>query len=553
MRIAVLGMLAACGHHSTTSELAKTGAPALHAIDPVQLEANTKYLSSDELAGRAPGSEGGAKAEQYVADQFAKLGLQPAGEGGTYFQTVPLREAILDAARSSLVVHAKAGDVELVHGKDAVLVADPHSADVAIDAPLVFVGYGISTAGYDDLAGLDLHGAIAVVFGGAPRSLAGKPLDASLHAVLADVKKRSVDLRAHGASAMLVIYDPARAQRMSFAKYVTKVFASSMAWLDHGEVGSLPVLPMTALSDTALDRVLGDGKTHALWEKLDRGERVQVDLAATASLRVRAQLRDVTARNVAALLPGSDPALAAETVVYSAHLDHLGLGPPVDGDSIYNGALDDAIGVAGIIEMARGFVALPQHPKRSLLFLAVTAEEKGLLGSDYFAAHPTIPLARIVADINIDGLSPLYEEYDMLPLGAEHSTLAAHAEAAAHATGYVLSPDPDPDQVFFIRSDQYSFVERGVPSVFPNAGWRDANGDTAAYKAISDKWAAEHYHQPSDVWRPEYNAAWAAKEAGFDVLFGLSVANAPERPRWNPGDAFANTASQEPTAGVTGR
>ncbi len=533
MRVCVLVALAACHAAAPVRpDLAKLGAAGLHAIDPAKLEANIKYLSADKLEGRAPGSAGGALAEDYIAARFAELGLEPAGDRGTYFQTVPLREAARVDAQSSLVIHARGGDVELVQGKDVVLFGDPHTADVSIDAPLVFAGYGF------DPAAVDVKGAIAVIYGGAPRTQNGKPIDSARHAVLADVKQRTLALRAAGARAVIAVYDPARAERMSFQSWAPKVAGSSMAWLERGDVASLPVLPMAAIDEAALERV--HPGMHAIWQRLDRGELAPLDLAATASLRIRAQLRDLTARNVVAVLRGRD--LAAETVIYTAHHDHLGIGPPIDGDAIYNGALDDASGIAGIIEVARAFAALPQRPRRSIVFLAVTGEEKGLLGSDYFAAHPTLPLSSIAADINLDGLTPLYEQFDIVPLGAEHSSLAADAAAAARATGYAISPDPD--QVYFIRSDQYSFVKRGVPAVFPNAGWLDARGDIKANKAINDKWAAERYHRPSDEWQPEYRAAWAAKEAGFDFLLGLSVAMAEQRPHWNAGDAFANTLSR---------
>jgi hypothetical protein len=542
VRSICLGILAACGHAAapTSPDLATLGAPGLKAIDPARLEAMTKYLASDELGGRAPGSEGGIKAEDYVAKQFADIGLVPAGERGTYFQTVPMREATRVDAKTSLVIHAKGGDVELVEGKDMVLSADPRRADVLITAPLVFVGYGFTAPGYDDLTGVDLHGAIAIVFGGAPRAIAGKPIDAAEHAVLADTKKRTLALRDHGASAVIVVFDPARAARMPYENYITKTLASQMAWLEHGEPGSLPVLPVGSIGEAGLDRVLavaGAGiKARELWEQLDHGTPMKVDLQAMANLRVHAELADRTTRNVLGLLRGTDP---NEIVVYTAHVDHLGFGPPIEGDKIYNGALDDALGVAGIIEIARAFKALPHPPRRSILFLAVTGEEKGLLGSDYYVKHPLFPLDHTVADINIDGLFPLYEGFDMLVLGAEHSTLAHNAEEAARASGFVISPDPDPDQVYFIRSDQYSFVQKGIPSAFPNVGWRDAHGDTKTNKALADAWGGQHYHQPSDEWLPGFRAQWAAKEAGFDFLFGLSVANAAERPTWNPGDAFA--------------
>lgn len=498
------------------------------AIDPQRLMATTNYLASDQLEGRAPGSRGGMAAEDYVAKQMAEIGLAPAGERGTYFQTVPLREATRVDAQSSLVVHAKTGDIPFVEGKDAVLWADPHQADVAIDAPLVFVGYGIDVVG-------NLRGAIAVMYAGAPHERDGKPLDSATHAVLADIKKRTPGLRDHGASAVLVVYDPARAQRMAWDSYVPKVSDSQMGWLENGQVGSLPALPMVMISEAALERVAG-GQAHAAWQRLDRGEPAKLELDATASLHIHAELVERTARNVVGLLRGASD----EVVVYTAHLDHLGIGPPIDGDNIYNGAMDNAIGVAGVLEIARAFRALPHPPRRSILFLIVAGEEKGLLGSNYYVEHPLIPLAKTVADINIDGLNALYEDFDIIALGAEHSTLLGHAEAAGRAEALTISPDPDPDQVYFIRSDQYSFVKAGIPSAFPTAGWKDATGAIDKNKALSDAWGEQHYHRPSDIWHPGDKPEWAAKEARFDFLFGLSVANAADRPSWNPGDAFSH-------------
>lgn len=549
----MLVALAACGRPaapaaSVTAELGALGAPGLRAMSSGRLEETTRYLSSDDLAGRAPGTPGGARAEDYVAESFGRIGLEPLGEGKSYFQTVPLREARLAPEGSALVLRAGGVETSLVPGEGALLRPFPRAADVGVDAPLVFAGFGISRPdlGYDDLAGVDVRGAIAVVYGGAPRAIGGRELSSTLHAVLSDGGARGRVLQRHGARALIVVWDPIRAQKTAFASFAKGVPAATMAWLDHGEPGSAPALPTAVADEAALERALGAAADahplHDLWTAIDRGEPRRASLGATAALRLRSSLKDITARNVIGLYRGGDPALRADAVVYSAHVDHLGIGAPVDGDAIYNGALDDAIGVAGMLEIARAFAALPARPARSVLFLADTAEESGLLGSDYFASHPTLPIERCVADINIDSLTPNYEAFDVVPLGADHSTLAAHVAAAARASGYSLSADPEPSEAYFIRSDQYSFVKRGVPSLFPGVGYRDARGETAANRAISDAWAAQNYHRPSDVWRPEYHAEWATREAGFDFLLGLSVAIAKERPTWNAGDVFARAA-----------
>ena len=209
---------------------------------------------------------------------------------------------------------------------------------------------------------------------------------------------------------------------------------------------------------------------------------------------------------------------------------------------IYNGALDNAIGCAGLLEIARAFAALPERPRRSILFLSVTGEEQGLLGSDYFAAHPTIPFHDLAADINLDGLGGLWELHDVVALGAEHSSLARDAAAAAAALGFAVSADPEPGEVAFIRSDQYSFAKRGIPSAFPDAGFLDAIGTRKHNRGLNSAWAAMRYHRPNDEWFDGVHAEWAAQLAAFEFLFGLSAAIAPERPHWNPGDAFARAA-----------
>jgi hypothetical protein len=526
-----------------STDLATVGAKGIAALEPKTLEATTKYLASDELQGRGTGSEGGAKAEQYVADRFKELGLEPAGEGGTYFQTIPFREGTRVDTDSSFVFHASTGDIT-PESNHFLLRPDLRNPDLTINAPLVFLGYGISRPelGIDELAGVDLKGAIAVVFGGAPRTIDGKELDPALHAVLADTQSRTPALKAHGASAVITVYDPVRAARMSFPLYLTKLVGPSLQYMEGGQPASLPATPYGVIDEETLDRILVTQHTapraHELWERIDRGEHIPLLPLGDATLKIKSSHRDITARNVIGLLRGETD----EIVVYTAHLDHLGIGPPIDGDNIYNGALDDAVGVAAIIEIARAFKALPAKPHRSILFLAVTAEEKGLLGSEYFATHPTVPADKLVADINIDSVTPNYEVHDIVPLGAEHSSLAAPVAEAAKIAGLVVSPDPDPPQVYFIRSDQYNFVKIGIPAIFPNAGLLDAKGGTEAYRKLSDAWQEQHYHRPSDQWLPEFRAEWTLPELTFNFLVGLAVANAPSRPQWNPGDVFGTFA-----------
>jgi Zn-dependent M28 family amino/carboxypeptidase len=259
-------------------------------------------------------------------------------------------------------------------------------------------------------------------------------------------------------------------------------------------------------------------------------------LGLRATLRTSAVVRRFDSENVAAVLRGGER--ASEHVVVSAHIDHLGVGPAIDGDSIYNGAVDNASGTSAMLEVARAFAALPRRPARSILALAVTGEEKGLQGSEYFSRHPTVPLESIVADVNLDGVGSQFEPFDMIVLGAEHSTLERAVQASLSAMQLKESPDAQPEQVFFIRSDQYNFVKRGIPAIFPGPGWQDAAGDVRERKAYEEWWTKNRYHQPSDEWDPKTNYENMAKETRADFLMALAVALDPDRPQWNPGDVF---------------
>jgi Zn-dependent M28 family amino/carboxypeptidase len=305
-----------------------------------------------------------------------------------------------------------------------------------------------------------------------------------------------------------------------------------------------------AVSMEAVKRLLsGSGHTAA---EIDAG--VKAGKLSAFPLTGVAEIHTVTRRaplhspNVVARLEGSDPQLRAEHVVYTAHLDHLGVSTPVKGDSIYNGALDNASGTAEILEIARAFSRLPTRPRRSLLFVAVTGEEEGLLGSDYFASNPTVPRGSIVADINIDEDLMLWPLRDVVALGAEHSTLAAAVERAATRLKVGVGPDPAPEQVYFIRSDQYSFVRQGIPSIDLEAGFGSDDPNIKPAE-ISDRWDANLYHSPQDdMQQPglDFEAAAALTRVGF--LCGLYVAQQTERPRWNSGDFFGATFASAPAA-----
>jgi hypothetical protein len=501
----------------------------LDAIRGDALAAHIRFLSDDLLEGRGSGTRGHAIAARYVASVFAGLGLQPAGEAGSFFQNVPLRAATLDRAASSL----KLDGAPLVLDEDIVLPASTIREEIDLEGALVHVGYATS----DAELGQDLRGKIALVLWGAPEGLGRGPFGVTARAVASDTVEKTKRLAARGAVAALFVFTP---ELEAFRPWKAMVAGNRFERVDTIDAAGTPTsgfaIPTATISRAAAARAVGGAARYDELHAAARAGRGRpVALGSRARLTVRSRHRAFSSENVAALLPGGDPALAAEVVALSAHLDGLGVGEPVNGDAIYNGALDNATGTAAILEMARAFRALPAPPPRSILFLAVTAEEKGLVGSHHFAANPTLPMARIVANVNIDGLFPLFPPGSIVARGMEHSTLEAHVREAAGALGVPVEDDPIPEAVIFIRSDQYNFVKRGVPAIFPSVG----NAGTEEQRAARRRWFGERYHRPSDEWTPEIRVDWMEREARTYFLVAYAIARAADRPRWKPESPFA--------------
>ncbi len=522
-------------------ELARAGEAGLRAIQGPALSAHIRFLADDLLEGRAPGTRGHAIAARYFAAQLGSLGVAPAGEGGTWYQTVALQALRIEPSRCLLTIGPPGRAWMPAYGKDVLFHASPDRPEAEVSGPLVFAGHGIVAPiyGYDDTPA-DLRGKIAVILARAPRSDRPDFFPSTASAALGDTRRKARLLAERGAVGILLVLTPESLTSYPFAARVFDQAAfEEMTWMDGDRPGAGSPIPVADLTPDAFDRLLGRAgrrETTAGLLALSRSGKLRpFDLGLAATLRTGAATRRLSSENVVGVLPGSDPVLSREYVVFSAHLDHLGVGPAVAGDTIYNGALDDANGVASLIEIARAFASLPQRPARSILFLGATAEEKGLQGSDAFAHHSTVPLSKIVADINSDGPFSYWRPRDVTALGMEESSLERNARAAAEALGISLSPDPDPAQVYFVRGDGYSFARQGVPSVQPGVGYRDANGDEKANRALSDAWLEKRYHQPSDEWEPELDYENMAIEVRYYFLIGLSVARDPERPTWSPG------------------
>jgi len=501
--------------------------------------AHIEYLASDALQGRGTGTAAYQKAADYVAAQFKKQGLAPAGTSG-YFQKVDFDVRQLEPEKSSvaLVRDDKAEPLDLAG--DVRLGVRGNPADV--DAPAVFVGYGFAVPElhYNDFAGLDLHGKIAVLLTGGPK---GMPHALEAHAQSGEERWKA--LKAAGAIGIVVIPNPRTME---------------IPWTRPGEQKPVP-RPTFLLTDPALGEQAGlrlsmyanpayaerffAGSGHTFEQILDDAAADRALPHFPLAVRIRAHVAykhwKAASPNVAGILRGSDPKLRNEYVVISAHLDHLGVGTPVNGDDIYNGAMDDASGIASVIEIARGFRVDRLRPKRSILFLAVTAEEQGELGSIYFAHHPTVPIRRIVADINMDMFLPLFPLKYLEVQGLEESTLGDDVRAVCKANGVVVQADKVPSANRFIRSDQYSFVKMGVPALAFKFGWTFGSPQ----EEIFNNWIHTRYHSPSDdlEQKPVDKAAAARFDRILEML-ALRVADAKARPAWEPTSFFRRFAAQ---------
>lgn len=495
--------------------------------------AHIQYLADDKLEGRGTGSEGFAKAAAYVTDQFQKAGLQPAGERG-YVQPVTFNVLQLDEKNSSLEF-IRDGKVEAINfGEDGFLFPTPNAAPV--DASAVFIGYGlkIPELNVDDFSGLDLKGKIAVYVTGGPTTI-----PASVKAHYSSGEARRKNLAAAGAIGSVVIPNP-QAQEVPWSRVAGARFSERMELLDSAHGAAQSKFAMT-MNPVHADKLLaGGGHTFEEISSMLGTERMlpHFPLAVTIRAKTGVKRSSAQSQNLAGVLPGSDPALKNEYVVVSAHLDHLGIGEAVNGDKIYNGAMDDASGVASVIEIARAIQSASTKPKRSILFLVVTAEEKGLLGSEYFASHPTVK-GTIIADINMDMPLPLFPLKYLEVQGLGESTLGDDVTAVAKEAGVITQADKQPDHVRFIRSDQYSFIKKGVPSLAFKFGWLPGTPE----EKLFNNWYKERYHGVKDDVTQPVDAAAAAQFNAILEKLALRVANANSRPTWKPDSFFKRFAT----------
>jgi len=495
-------------------------------------------LASDDLKGRKTGTPDFISAAEYVEAQFKAIGLTPAGTDG-YRQQVGFRSASIDAEHSGLeLVQADGHSLALKIGSEASLSPNVEGA-VSVDAPAVFAGHGlvIPSLGVDDLKGLDLHGKIAVIFGGAPPAVHGP-----LKAYFRTTAIRWQTLKAAGAVGVITIPEPRPPQAGGPRGGNGFGAGRPVDQLADPALNPLQDARLNATIPAASANSLFVGSSHSLDELQALAKDNQPLPTFTLPITIRAKtttsvISTYQAPNIVGLLKGSDPKLKNEYLLLSAHLDHLGVGRPVDGDSIYNGAMDNAAGIASLIETAKA-LAEGKHPRRSIVFLAFTGEEEGELGSQFYAHYPTVPRPQIIADLNMDMYLPLFPLHFLEVQGLGESTLGNDARAAAQLNDIEVQFDKQPDENRFIRSDQASFVKYGIPALAFKFGWLPDNPEQ---KTFND-WIHNRYHHPSDDLNQPIDREAAVHFDRVLLTIVVRVANAPTKPSWYPESFFSTIA-----------
>lgn len=521
-----------------------TAANKLVAPNVENIKGHMNFLADDLLEGRDTGSRGHEIASLYIETEFQRYGLKGAGDDDSFMQRVQFRRGLLVQESPSLVLtDSKGNEFELEFPKHYLTGPDLLTTDTQVSAPMIFVGYGIvsSELNHDDYADLDVEGKIVVTLAGKPKSF---PSEVGSHVASRTQKNKYAADR--GAVGFITLQTPAAEERRPYARSINYVRSARMAWIgDDGVPGNMRAeikggafLSLEAGEQLFANAPMALEDVFALIEKdkVPKG----FDLAYSIDLSYSTTHEDMSSPNVIGLLEGSDPELKNEYVVYTAHSDHLGISKSVEKDKINNGAMDNATGTSVLMETARMFSQLPVAPKRSILFLAVTGEEKGLLGADYFARNPTRPVESLVANVNLDMPILTYEFADVIAFGASHSSMGEKVAAAVANANIKLTDDPWPELNLFTRSDHYAFVRQGIPAVFLVTGIESKTPDIDGSQVLNT-FLSTHYHRPSDDMKQPF--IWAAARTFTQVNFeiGLTLGNDKDRPTWNEDSFFGQT------------
>jgi Zn-dependent M28 family amino/carboxypeptidase len=556
--LAVALIVAACSKSEPPPPAASTPAPAaartaitqMPKFESAPMLDHIKKLSSDEFEGRGPGTKGEELTVKYLEDAFKNIGLQPGNTDGSYIQKVPM--VGITATNTAPLTVSSAAARRTFKWKDEVVAWTKHVADGAsiADSDIIFAGYGVTAPEFDwdDFKGVDVKGKTIMVFVNDPQvpdpadssKLDQKTFNGKAMTYYGRWTYKFEEGARRGAAGVLIVHETGP------AGYPFQVVQGNLnekfdLVTPDKNMGRAAIEGWVTLDTAKAILTMGGQDFDALKKQAITREFKPVPLNLKASMAIRNTMRTLDSRNVLGKVEGSDPRLRDEYVIYTAHWDHLGVGAPVKGDRIYNGALDNASGVAQLLELARGFTQVEPKPKRSILFLMVTAEEQGLLGSQYYSVTPVYPLAKTVANINVDGINQWGRTRDITVIGMGASDLDDYLRDAAKEQGRELRPDPESEKGFYYRSDHFNFAKQGVPALYIDTG-EEFIGKPAGYSQTKrDEYTNVDYHQPSDEVKPDWDLSGALEDSQLLFLVGYRVANADKMPEWKPGNEFRAT------------
>ena len=540
-------MISAVGMAQAQSTLPAATQKAMNAIDPEKIRATVKYLSDDALQGRGTGQKGGDMAADWIAAQFRSYGLLPAGDAGTYFQDVHFYGVTTDAKQTQFAFVPKSGaEIALKFADDYVATDQTHSPKSEIDAPIVWVGYGINAPEYnwDDYKGADVKGKVLLMLVNEPTSDDPSFFKGRALTYYGRWTYKYEEAARRGAIGVILVH------KTEMASYGWEVVRNSWG----GESSLLesdkdPRLKSAGWIQLEVARKLaqaaGMDLNKMLQDANSRSFKPQ-DLPVRVKETIVSRVRSFASRNVLGKMKGSDPNLGQQAILYSAHYDHLGIHADEPGDNIYNGADDNATGCGILLELARAFTTMEEKPRRTVVFAAVTAEEQGLLGSKYLGQHPPVPAKNISLNLNYDDIQPLGEPQQLVVSGAERTSVYPLVQKVAKDFGLAIQPDNHPEAGHYYRSDHFSLARVGVPAFSVNEGALFKGHDLAWGEEKQRDYVAHHYHQPSDEYRPDMDFTADAKLAKFGLVLGWEAANQADVVGWQPGDEFekARKASQ---------
>ena len=539
LSIALLVTLASFVAAQTQPGLPAAAQKAVNAIDPEKIRATVKYLSDDALQGRGTGQKGGDMAADWIAAQFKSYGLIPAGDAGSYFQEVHFFGVTTDPKQTQFVfVPSSGAEITLKFADDYVATDQTHSEKSEIDAPLVYVGYGIHAPEYnwDDYKGTDVKGKVLLMLVNEPPSDDLNFFKGRALTYYGRWTYKYEEAARRGAVGVVLVH------KTEMASYGWEVVRNSWG----GESSLLqdekdPKLKSAGWIQLEVARKLAQASGMDMNKMLqDANSRSfkPVELPVRVKETIVSHVRPFASRNVLGKVNGSDPKLVQQAILYTAHYDHLGIHPDEPGDNIYNGAEDNATGCGILLELARAFAAGAEKPKRTIIFASVTAEEQGLLGSKYLGQHPPIPAQNISLDLNYDDIQPLGEPQQLVVSGAERTSVYPLVQKVAQEFGLAIQPDNHPEAGHYYRSDHFSLARVGVPSFSVNEGALFKGHDLAWGEEKQRDYVAHRYHQPSDEYRPDMDFTADAKLAKFGLALGWEAANQPGLAAWQPGDEF---------------